>query len=50
MLFRMFVYLTPRLIRSLHPKFDPATIAPPARAMQILDQAEAKWGRGAAAR
>jgi len=50
MLFRMFAYLTPRLIRSLHPKFDPATIAPPARAMQILDQAEAKWGRAATAR
>lgn len=43
MLFRMFVYMVPRLLASIHPKYDPKDIPPPERAMAVLEHAETRW-------
>lgn len=45
MLVRMFAYVIPRVIQSLHPRYDPANIKEPERSMAVLAEAEAKWGR-----
>ncbi|MCX7060099.1 MAG: metal-dependent hydrolase [Gammaproteobacteria bacterium] len=45
MLARMFAYVVPRTIASLHPKYDPMNLPPPKRAMAVLEQAETRWAR-----
>jgi len=45
MLGRLLAYCMPRLVRSLHPKYDPANIPMPVHSMEVLEQTEAKWGR-----
>ncbi|MGQ0503298.1 MAG: metal-dependent hydrolase [Panacagrimonas sp.] len=46
-LLRMFAYAIPRLVKSLHPSYDPADIPPPKRSMEILEKAERLWTRKA---
>ncbi len=45
MLMRMFAYVVPRTIASLHPKYDPINLPPPKRAMAVLEHAETRWAR-----
>ncbi len=45
MLMRMFAYVVPRTIASLHPKYDPMHLPPPKRAMAVLEHAETRWAR-----
>jgi uncharacterized protein len=42
---RMLGYAVPRMIKSAHPKYDPMTIPPPARSMEVLERAEQLWPR-----
>jgi uncharacterized protein len=49
MLTRLFAYMVPRLIASLHPRYDPANLPPPERCMAVLEHAEQHWGRSVAA-
>lgn len=42
---RLFAYATPRVIKSLHPKYDPINIPAPPRCMQVLEQSEIRWGQ-----
>ena len=44
MVLRLFAYLLPRVVKSLHPKYDPMDIPPPARCMEVLEHAETRWG------
>lgn len=42
---RMLAYVVPRLIKSMHPAYDPAKIPPPERSMEVLERAELLWSR-----
>lgn len=41
---RMFAYVIPRLIRAAAPGYDPRNIPPPPGYMEVLDDAERRWG------
>jgi predicted metal-dependent hydrolase len=43
MLTRLFVYIVPRLLSSLHPKYDPKDLAAPPRSLAVLEHAETRW-------
>jgi len=45
MLARLFLYITPRVITSLHPKYDPKRLPEPKRCMAVLQHAEVRWGK-----
>lgn len=45
MLARMFAYVIPRTLASLHPKYDPMNLPEPKKAMAVLEHAETRWGR-----
>jgi predicted metal-dependent hydrolase len=45
MLFRLFAFITPRLIRALGPMYDPINLPVPRRSMEVLALTEAKWAR-----
>ncbi|TQC40073.1 metal-dependent hydrolase [Rhodococcus sp. WS4] len=42
---RMLAYVLPRLIKSMHPAYDPVEIPPPERSMEVLAKAEELWAR-----
>lgn len=42
---RMLAYVIPRLIKTMHPAYDPIKIPPPARSMEVLARAEELWPR-----
>ncbi|MDV2477105.1 metal-dependent hydrolase [Rhodococcus zopfii] len=42
---RMLTYVIPRLIKSMHPAYDPMKIPPPERSMEVLVEAERTWAR-----
>ena len=42
-------YIVPRVIASLHPRYDPADLPAPERCMAVLSHAEQHWGRAKAA-
>lgn len=44
MLVRMLAYAIPRFLKTLLPGYDPVRIKPPEKSMQVLDEAEARWG------
>lgn len=48
MLMRLFAFIVPRVIASLHPRYDPADLPPPKRCMVVLEHAEQHWGEAKA--
>eukprot|EP00611_Tribonema_gayanum_P029927 TRINITY_DN8163_c0_g1_i1.p1 TRINITY_DN8163_c0_g1~~TRINITY_DN8163_c0_g1_i1.p1 ORF type:complete len:284 (+),score=39.86 TRINITY_DN8163_c0_g1_i1:174-1025(+) len=45
MLARLFAYVLPRVVKCLGPRYDPINLPAPARCMEVLAEAEAKWTR-----
>lgn len=45
MMGRLFAYIVPRVITSLHPKYDPKDLPEPKRCMAVLEHAETRWAR-----
>jgi len=45
MIVRLFAYIIPRVIKSIHPKYDPINLPPPERCMEVLEQSEERWGK-----
>jgi predicted metal-dependent hydrolase len=42
---RMFAYTVPRVIATMHPSYDPISIPPPEKSMDVLERAEKLWLR-----
>ena len=45
MLGRLFLFIIPRLLNCLGPRYDPIHLPVPKRCMEVLAEAEAKWAR-----
>ena len=45
MLARLFLFVIPRLMKCLGPKYDPINLPTPKRCLEVLAEAEARWGR-----
>ncbi len=42
---RMLKYVVPRVIKTMHPKYDPMNIPVPERSMEVLAETERQWAK-----
>ena len=41
----MLKYVVPRVIKTMHPKYDPMNIPVPERSMEVLAETERQWAK-----